>query len=159
MSKLPLALVLSLLLGLSTGCSTVPKETPKGKAVQVIKGSFTKICTQLGKYLYNGTPFIHDKELMIILKEDAAQRNGNAIRLDTFVPGVTGVSNAKGVTTVFKCPAEKLKAYVQKLENAKNSGSEEEITGDEASSEEGPMEELAPPPKTKSKSKRAKQAE
>ncbi len=122
-----LRLIIGIIVGLSIGCSTVPKETAKGRAEQVIKGPFTKTCTLLGKFLYNGTPFIHDKELMIIVKEDAAQRNGNALRLDTFVPGVTGVSNAKGVTTVFKCPPDKLKAYIQKQEKAKNEGVEEEV--------------------------------
>ena len=98
-------------------CSTVPKETPKGKIVKVIKSPFAETCIQLAKIKYDGTPFIHDKALAIILKELTAQNKGNAVRYDTFTPGVTGVSNAKGRATAYRCHREKLKKYLQDLEN------------------------------------------
>ena len=97
---------------LIAGCSTVPKETAKGKSVKVIKSPFAESCTQLAKLKYDGTPFIHDKELNIVLKELAAQAKGNAVRYDIFVPGVTGVSNAKGRATVYRCDSAKLAKYV-----------------------------------------------
>ncbi|MBC7531371.1 MAG: hypothetical protein H7318_07320 [Oligoflexus sp.] len=98
-------------------CSTVPKETSKGKIVKVIKSPFAETCIQLAKIKYDGTPFIHDKALAIILKEMTAQNKGNAVRYDTFTPGVTGVSNAKGRATAYRCHREKLKKYLQGLEN------------------------------------------
>lgn len=99
------------------GCSTVPQETPKGKMVKVIKSPFAETCIQLATIKYDGTPFIHDKELAIILKEMSAQNKGNAIRYEVFTPGVTGVSNAKGRATAYRCHRERLKKYLLGLEN------------------------------------------
>lgn len=144
-----LSAFLPLTFGLVLACSTVPKETSKGRAVQVIKGRFTETCTQVGKIRYDGTPFIHDKELLIIMKENAAKLGGNAVRLDTFTPGVTGVSNAKGLATSYKCPVEKLKAYVQNP-NAASSDEMNEEEDDFASDAD-----LAPT-KPKSKARGAK---
>ncbi len=110
------------LIALCTGtfsCTTAPKETPRGRAVQIIKGKFAKICTQVGKMKYEGTPFVDEKALLIIMKEHAAGLEGNAMRLKTFSPGVTGVSNAKGLGTAYRCPTDKLRAYVKKRKSDK----------------------------------------
>lgn len=136
------------------GCSTIPKETPKGKAIVVVKGPITESCTQVGKIRYDGTPFIHDKELLIIMKENAAKLGGNAIRLDTFTPGVTGVSNAKGLGTSYKCPSSKLKSYKNNSENQDSSS--DEVIDEE--SVDSATETSSPRTKTKSKTKRAKGA-
>jgi hypothetical protein len=101
----------------SASCSTVPKETPKGRVVKVIKSPFAETCIQLAKIKYDGTPFIHDKELSVIMKELTAQNKGNAVRYDVFTPGVTGVSNAKGRATAYRCHKAKLKKYLLGLEN------------------------------------------
>jgi len=85
--------------------------------VKVIKGPFADTCIQLAKIKYDRTPFIHDKELTTILKEMTAQNKGNAVRYDIFMPGVTGVSNAKGRATVYRCHREKLRKYLLGVEN------------------------------------------
>ncbi|RYZ59214.1 MAG: hypothetical protein EOP07_04735 [Proteobacteria bacterium] len=115
---MPLARLFLIICALfSASCSTVPKETPKGKVVKVIKSPFAETCIQLAKIKYDGTPFIHDKELSVIMKELTAQNKGNAVRYDVFTPGVTGVSNAKARATAFRCHKAKLKKYLLGLEN------------------------------------------
>jgi hypothetical protein len=115
---MPLARLFLIICALfSASCSTVPKETPKGRVVKVIKSPFAETCIQLAKIKYDGTPFIHDKELSIIMKELTAQNKGNAVRYDVFTPGVTGVSNAKARATAFRCHKAKLKKYLLGLEN------------------------------------------
>ncbi|RZA27188.1 MAG: hypothetical protein EOP10_00950 [Proteobacteria bacterium] len=152
--------LLSLVLSCLAACSTVPKETSKGKAVQVIKSPFAETCTQVGKIKYEGTPFIHDKELLIIMKENAAKLGGNALRLDTFTPGVTGMSNAKGLGTSYKCNVEKLRAHLLnpgKDRKSKDTGvTDEEDTGVEQPVDGVETEATEPAPRTKSKSKSAK---
>jgi hypothetical protein len=144
-----------LVLSCLAACSTVPKESPKGKAVQVIKSPFAETCTQVGKIKYDGTPFIHEKELLIIMKENAARLGGNALRLSTFTPGVTGVSNARGLGTSYRCNPEKLRAYLLNPDKGKaSSETPEEETDDAAADEEQTNEavDAAPKPKTKTKS-------
>lgn len=155
----------AVLLGALFGCSTVPKETPKGRAIVIVKGKFTETCIQVGRIKYDGTPFIHEKQLMIIMKENAAKLGGNALRLDKFMPGVTGVSNAKGIGTSFKCKVDKLKEYVKRVEAAEfgeTPAEDEEGSTDETASEEvSPSEETGaatPKEKTKMKAKAAKPA-
>ncbi|MBC7659820.1 MAG: hypothetical protein H7249_08940 [Chitinophagaceae bacterium] len=129
---MPLArtvLILSTLIGV-IGCSSAPQETEKGKSVKVIKSPFAETCIQLGLVRYDGTPFIHEKELSIIMKELAAQMKGNAVRYDIFTPGVTGVSNAKGRGTAFKCQRKKLRKYLRELNGYEDD--EEGGAGDEA---------------------------
>ncbi len=154
--------LLSLVLSCLAACSTVPKETSKGKAVQVIKSPFAETCTQVGKIKYEGTPFIHDKELLIIMKENAAKLGGNALRLDTFTPGVTGMSNAKGLGTSYKCNVEKLRAYLLnpgKDRKSKDAGATDEIeAGTEQPAEGVDTETEEPAPKAKTKPKSAKPA-
>lgn len=137
---------------ISASCSTVPKETPKGKMVKVIKGPFAATCIQLAKIKYDGTPFIHDKELTIILKEMTAQNKGNAVRYDVFTPGVTGVSNAKGRATAFRCHKGKLKKYLMGLEN-KAFG---EDTDDDPEFQEAKAAKGGPASEAPAKPKRAK---
>mgnify|MGYP001609374434 CR=1 FL=1 len=98
-------------------CSTLPKETEKGKIVKIIKSPFAETCIQLGTFKYEGTPFIHEKELTLIMKELTAQLKGNAMRYDQFTPGVTGVSNAKGRGTAYRCHKRKLKKYLMGQED------------------------------------------
>lgn len=141
----PIMLV-GLVCTLLTACSTVPKETAKGRAVQVIKSPFAETCIQVGRIKYEGTPFVRDKELLIILKENAAKLGGNALRLDRFTPGVTGVSNAKGLGTSYKCHPAKLKAYILKTEYG-DAGAEGESEYEEIQEEE------TPPAATKGKAK------
>lgn len=135
--QMPLArhfLKICAIVSMLCACSTVPKESAKGKMVAVIKSPFAETCIQLAKIKYDGTPFIHDKELAVILKELTAQHKGNAVRYDVFTPGVTGVSNAKGRATAYRCHNEKLKKYISSVEN-KEFGEEEE---DPAIQEETP---------------------
>ncbi len=147
------------LLSFVMSCSTVPKVTLKGKMVKVIKGPFAETCIQLVKIKYDGTPFIHEKELSIILKEMAAQSKGNAIRYDVFTPGVTGVSNAKGRATAFRCHKEKLRKYLISVEN--KAFGEEPTDQEGADVEEGPVTTEAAPkaaaPKTQQVPKPPKQ--
>ncbi len=143
----------------SAGCSTVPKETQKGRLVKVIKSPFAETCTQLAKIKYDGTPFIHDKELAIVLKELTAQNRGNAVRYDVFTPGVTGVSNAKGRATVYRCNKLKLKKYLMGIED-KSMGSEvdeeeEEKTGKDKEKDKADREEGSESPKTQSRKSKA----
>lgn len=135
----------------SASCSTVPKETPKGRMVKVIKSPFAETCIQLAKIKYDGTPFIHDKELSVIMKELTAQNKGNAVRYDVFTPGVTGVSNAKARATAFRCHKAKLKKYLLGLENkAFGEETEEDPEFQEAKAAQGAgKSEAAPAAKSK----------
>lgn len=143
----PIMLV-SLVCIVLTACSTVPKETAKGRAVQKIKSPFAETCIQVGRIKYEGTPFVDKDELLVIMKESAAKLGGNALRLEKFKPGVTGVSNAKGTGTSYKCHPAKLKAYILRTEYG-------DTGTDEAG--EGPTDELpVPVPKPKTKTKDAK---
>lgn len=162
---MPLARLFLIICALfSASCSTVPKETPKGRVVKVIKSPFAETCIQLAKIKYDGTPFIHDKELTIIMKELTAQNKGNALRYDVFTPGVTGVSNAKARATAFRCHKAKLKKYLLGLENkAFGDEAEEDAEFQEAKAAHGAAKdegkaEAAPAPAAKTKAAPAQPA-
>ena len=91
-----------------TACSTTPKQTAKGRAVKIIKSPFAESCIQLGYGNYEGTPFIRKEELLIQLRELSANMGGNAMKIEIFSPGVTGVRSAKGRNVIYKCQKEKL---------------------------------------------------
>ena len=82
------------------GCATVPKETPAGKAVNIVQKDVPTGCKELGFVEWEGEGWHNLSDAKFVLKEKTAELGGNVLRLESLAmsPAATGAG------TAFLCP-------------------------------------------------------